>query len=95
MRLQDAARLVEAGHIVGLRPSGHSMDPIIRHRQFVRIEPATAEPEVGDVVLAKVRGRWLLHKIGAKRDGQYRIENARGRVNGWTSQVLGRVIPGP
>ena len=54
---------------------------------------ATDDYTTGDVVMTKVKGRWMVHKItkiGA--DGRYMISNNHGHDNGWTRQVVGRVI---
>jgi len=83
MRLTDVATAVQRGETVEFRPSGHSMEPLIRHRHKVRVSPLTRDPGVGDVVLARVRGHLLLHRVNAIRGDQYQIANQRGHVNGW------------
>lgn len=83
-----------AGESVEFRPTGHSMEPIVKHRSLVHLEPVGGEAIVrGDVVLAKVNGRFFLHLVGAINGDQYRIENRRGHVNGWTTrkQIFGRL----
>ena len=69
------------------------MKPLIESGQLVTVAPAIG-PIVGDVVLARVRGRVLLHKISAAKDGQFQISNNRGYVNGWCARnaIYGRVI---
>ena len=95
MRLADVATLLITGQAVEFRPSGHSMEPIVKHRQLVRIEPLGDDDllERGDVVFAKVSGRYYLHKIGAVAGEQFRIENNKGHVNGWVTRrsILGRL----
>jgi hypothetical protein len=93
MRLTDVVAAVQRGETVELRPSGHSMEPIIRHRQKVRVAPLMRESAVGDVVLARVRGHLYLHRVNAIRGNQYQIANQRGHVNGWCTrrQVYGLV----
>ena len=84
------ARVVERlarGEAVELRPTGDSMAPIIRSRQLVRLVPV--DPSTvgrGDVVLAKVGGRYYLHKVSAVGGDRVQIANNRGHVNGWTSR---------
>ena len=69
------------------------MTPRIRSGQLVTIVPATLEAvEVGDVVLAKVKGAYRLHLVKALKDGRAQIGNSHGHVNGWTKQVFGKVI---
>ena len=93
MFAQLADRL-RAGETVECRPTGDSMTPIIRSRQLVTISPVDAATlRKGDVVLAKVGGRYLLHKVSALRGDRVQISNNHGHVNGWTSraQVYGIV----
>jgi len=90
---QLAARL-RAGEQVEVRPTGDSMTPVIRSRQLVTVSPVDpATLRKGDVVLAKVGGRHLLHKISALRGDRVQISNNHGHVNGWASraQVYGIV----
>ena len=66
------------------------MTPIIKSRQLVRVVPvAGAAVGKGDVVLAKVGGRFFLHKVSAVRGDRVQISNNHGHVNGWTTR--GRV----
>jgi hypothetical protein len=63
------------------------MTPIIRSRQPVRIVPVVPETvERGDVVLAKVAGRFYLHLVSAVQGERVQISNNHGHVNGWTSR---------
>ena len=93
MRLTEVAAAVQRGETVEFRPSGHSMEPIIRHRQKVRVVPLTRDPAVGDVVRAPVRGPLYLHRVNAIRGDQYQIANQRGHINGWCTrpQIYGLV----
>jgi len=72
---------------------GQSMKPIIESGSALTFR-ATDDYSVGDVVLSRVKGRWIdAHKI-VKIDSKecYLIANNRGHENGWTKQVFGRVI---
>jgi hypothetical protein len=72
---------------VKFRPHGNSMVPIIYSGQLVTISPLTREPEVGDAVLCKVRGRQMLHKVIAiGSDGRFQIGNNHGLINGWCTR---------
>ncbi|MFI0421122.1 hypothetical protein [Spongiactinospora sp. 9N601] len=88
MGMLDAmAARVAAGATVEFRPTGSSMVPLIRSRQQVRVAPVDpAKVEVGDIVLARVRGTVYLHLVSAvdAPGGRLQISNNRGRVNGWT-----------
>jgi hypothetical protein len=78
---------LQRGEAVEVRPTGTSMTPIIRSRQVVRIVPVDpATVARGDVVLAKVGGRFYLHLVSAVQGGRVQISNNHGHVNGWTSQ---------
>lgn len=69
------------------------MAPKILSRQPVLLEPVTWEQvKKGDVVYAKVRGNFYTHLVLAtnlKRGCL--IGNLKGRANGWTTKVFGRV----
>ena len=92
MTLQQAAQALQQGATVNIRPRGNSMRPLIHSGQECVITPAVGQRiERGDVVLCKVRGRYLLHKVtGVSGRGsetvEYRISNNRGRVNGWAPE---------
>ena len=87
MFAQLAERL-RAGETVECRPTGDSMTPIIKSRQLVTISPVDAATlRKGDVVLAKVGGRYLLHKVSTLRGDRVQIANNHGHVNGWTSRA--------
>lgn len=84
-----AAR-VAAGATVEFRPTGSSMEPLIRSRQLVTVAPVDpANVAVGDIVLARVAGAVYLHLVSAvdPARGRVQISNNRGRVNGWTTHA--------
>lgn len=92
MYAQAAARL-DAGETVTIRPRGNSMTPRIRSGQAVTLAPVPDDgPRKGDIVLAKVKGRWYVHLVVAVRNGRYQIANNHGHVNGWASSVHGVVV---
>ena len=69
-----------------MRVHGNSMTPRINNGAVVTIAPfTTGAPTKGQVVLAKVHGRWYLHLVSAVKPGQVQISNNHGHVNGWTS----------
>lgn len=79
---------------VKFRPRGNSMSGKVESGQQVTVVPIT-DPDklrVGDVVLCKVSGREYLHLIGAVQKGRFRIENNRGKINGWigADQIYGK-----
>jgi signal peptidase I len=95
-----ATRYIEElldGRTVSFRPHGNSMTPLICSGDLVRVVPfdeTDPDPQVGDVVLCKVRGNQYLHLVTAIKGDQYQISNNKGYINGWCSrrQVYGRVI---
>ena len=86
--MEDAHDHVEAlrqGLSIRFRPHGTSMVPLVKSGQLVTVEPANLhEVKVGSIVLCKVNGRVMLHKVTAiGSDDRYQISNNRGHVNGW------------
>lgn len=73
-----------------IRPRGNSMRPKVLSGATVTVSPLTADPEPGDVVLVKVKGRVYLHLVKATRNEggttRYQIGNNRGHTNGWVSK---------
>ena len=84
--------LLEQGKDATMRVFGNSMVPLIKTKSIVTYRK-TDDYQIGDVVLAKVKGNVFTHKI-TKIDekGRFMIANNRGRENGWASKVYGRVI---
>lgn len=72
---------------------GNSMMPLIKTAS-VLVFIKEANYEVGDVVLTRVKSRWIdAHKITRiDAEGRYLIANNKGFENGWTKKVFGRVI---
>jgi hypothetical protein len=65
------------------------MVPRICSGQLVTVAPVTDETlvEVDDVVLCKVNGIQMLHKVSAiGSDGRYQISNNHGHINGWCTR---------
>lgn len=75
-----------SGDPVEFRPRGHSMQPRIESGQLVRLEPTTSIV-VGDIVLARVKGKLWLHLVSAIDGDRVQISNNKGHVNGWTSRA--------
>jgi hypothetical protein len=72
---------------------GNSMTPIIKNGQKITLIPVGKRRlKINDVVLAKVKGRYYVHKITAIEKGRYQISNNRGHINGWAAEVLGVLI---
>lgn len=73
---------------------GNSMVPLIKSGQEHKLAPAKWEDvEIGDIVYCKVSGNFYTHLVKAKDEQRgVQIGNNRGRINGWTKQVFGKVI---
>lgn len=98
MRLPEAAKALQKGQKVSFRPTGNSMKPFIESGDLVTVAPASLEElKEGDIVLCKVGGGLKLHIIDAiknqKGELRFKIVNAKGFVNGWTSTIYGKVVP--
>lgn len=73
---------------------GNSMVPLINSGQDHRLGPVKLEDvKVGDIVYAKVHGRFFTHLVKAIDPNKgLQIANNRGFINGWTKQVFGKVL---
>jgi len=95
-RKEQKAQAIEdlrEGRTASLRCHGNSMNPRIPSGSRITLEPCTAdECEVDDAVLCRVKGTIYVHKVKAKQGGRVQISNLKGRVNGWTKAVYGRVV---
>jgi hypothetical protein len=92
---------LKQGKTVQFRPKGNSMKGRIESGQLVTVAPAKPEEyQVGDAVMCKVHGVVYVHLIkGINIIGKpdaitylYLIGNNRGRINGWTERIYGKVI---
>ncbi|WP_344926476.1 hypothetical protein [Aquimarina addita] len=86
-------KLLNGETIVSKEP-GNSMLPILKSKQAVLLEPVNWEDcSAGDIVFCKVRGKCFTHLVKSKdvKRGLL-ISNNRGRLNGWTKNVFGKVI---
>lgn len=84
---------LQLGETVSFRPRGTSMMPRISSGQLCTVEPVEiAALKVGDVVLCKVGGAEYLHLVKAIQGDRVQIGNMRGRINGWTRAVFGRLV---
>jgi hypothetical protein len=92
-KYERATRLLVDGKQATMKVFGKSMLPIIQSGSKLTFLE-TKDYEVGDVVLSKVKGRWIdAHKITKiDAEGRFLISNNKGRDNGWTRKIFGRVI---
>lgn len=85
---------LEKGETFITKEKGNSMVPLIKSGQEHKLAPTTWDKvEVGDIVYAKVSGRFFTHLVKAKNDQKgCQIGNNKGNINGWTKQVYGKVV---
>lgn len=81
------------GETIISREPGNSMVPKIKSRQPVRIEPCGWEDvSPGDIVYCKVKKNFYTHLVKSVGKRGCLICNNKGRINGWTKDVYGKVI---
>ena len=92
--LGEVAAVLREGREAVITPTGNSMLPFIRggvDRVVLRREPAVA---VGDIVLARIGGRYLLHRVFALEGDALTLMgdgNLRGTEQGVPADVIGTV----
>ncbi len=83
-----------AGETIVSKEKGNSMLPLIKSGQPVKLEPTTWDKiEKGDIVYCKVHGNLYTHLVLATDVIKgCLIGNNKGRTNGWTKNIYGKVI---
>ncbi len=80
------------GEIFETKESGNSMTPRLKHQEAHIIKPITWDKcKINDIVYCKIRGRYLTHLVKAIGEKGLLITNIRGKENGWTKNVYGKV----
>jgi hypothetical protein len=91
--MHEKQRRLEAGETFTTSEGGNSMAPKIHSRQKHVLAPIKLEDVVkGDIVFCKVGGKYYTHLVRAIGPRGAHIYNNKGRENGWTKQVFGKVI---
>ena len=85
--------LLALGKPIITSEKGNSMTPLVKSGQKHELTPCTIDDvDVGDIVHAKVHGRWFTHLVTAKNDQKgAQISNNHGHVNGWTKNVVAKL----
>lgn len=85
---------MQNGETFVTKEKGNSMVPLIYSNQEHKLAPAVWEEcKTGDIVFCRVRGGLITHLVTAKDATRgLQISNNRGKVNGWTKQVFGKVV---
>ena len=83
-----------AGETIISKEPGNSMLPLIKSKQPVKLVPASWEEIIpGDIVYCKCKGNLYTHLVQAIDPVKgCLISNNKGRVNGWTKNVYGKVV---
>jgi hypothetical protein len=75
-----------------MRCSGNSMLPVLSNPSICTYRKEE-KYKVGHIVFCKVSGRYIDAHWVKQVDGErYMIANNRGRTNGWTRTIYGRVV---
>ena len=85
---------LEKGETFITSEKGNSMTPLIMSGQKHKIIPIKWEKcSINNIVYCKVKGKFYTHLIKAidVKKGVL-IGNNKGKINGWTKQVFGKVI---
>lgn len=84
---------LERGETIISREPGNSMEPILKSRQPVRLAPCKwQDVKQGDIVYAKAHGNYYTHIAHAVHPEKgVLLGNNHGHMNGWTTQVFGKV----
>lgn len=94
-RNYKAERLL-SGETITTKERGNSMVPLIHSNQEHVLAPVDSweDIEVGDICYVRLSGgRHYTHLVTAKDDKRgLQISNNKGYVNGWTKNVLGKVV---
>lgn len=83
-----------SGENIVTSEKGNSMLPLIFSGQKHELTPITWEEcEINDIVFCKVKGAFYTHLVKGKNDQKgLLIGNNKGKLNGWTKTVYGKVI---
>ena len=93
--LEEVVRLLDEGRDVVFAPKGRSMLPFIRgeeDRVLLRKPDGIA---VGDIVLAKIGGRYILHRVYVTDGEKITLMgdgNLQGTEQGTIDDVMGKVV---
>lgn len=79
--LEEAGQLLNEGRTVRFTPLGSSMLPFIRGGKDTVVLQKKDSVEVGDIVLARLKGRYVLHRVIA-RDGEALTLMGDGNIQG-------------
>ena len=92
--LTQAEEFLREGREVILKAKGNSMLPFIRDGRDSVVLHRCEDPQIGDIVLVRLPGRYVMHRI-ISRDGQVYTMMGDGNIRGTETfrkeDVLGKV----
>ncbi|HAS47602.1 MAG TPA: hypothetical protein DCS93_44405 [Microscillaceae bacterium] len=85
--------MLAEGLIIQMQAFGGSMEPLISSGSILTFQ-AFEHYQINDIVFCKVEGNFIdAHKIVEMNEAKgYLIGNNKGKINGWTKSVFGKVI---
>lgn len=93
--LDEVAQLLAEGREVVIVPKGNSMLPFIHGEVDKVVLVKSEDPRVGDIVLARFGGRYVLHRV-IRREGRNVTlmgdGNLQGTEHGTVDEVKGKVV---
>lgn len=90
---ENAIALLKKDGYATIYPKGNSMLPLVKSGQRVNLSFVDINSlHKDDIVLCKVQGHVYLHLVKAISTGKVLIGNNKGRINGWTKTVYGKMI---
>jgi hypothetical protein len=93
--IPEFERLLKSGHMVEFVPRGVSMRPFIEGGCDKVILKTCKEPKVGIIVLARINGTYVLHRIYKIKDEQIILRgdgNLKGQEVCTFEDIIGRVV---
>jgi len=89
----SAIDLLASGINAEIRPIGGSMRGLVESGDLVLLSPCDASSlSIGDIVLCRVGVKVYLHLVKGVSDSGILIGNNLGKINGYASEIYGRVI---
>lgn len=90
---KEAVKLLNEGHLVQMQAFGSSMEPLLYSGSVLTFR-ACEQYAIDDIVFCKVDSNFIdAHKIIEIDQAKgYLIANNKGKINGWTHWVYGKVV---
>lgn len=89
--LEEIGRMLEEGREVVFRPKGNSMLPFIRGDRDSVVLRKAENVEVGDIILVRLDGRYVLHRL-IRKEGDALTLMGDGNVRGTEACTVGDVM---